>query len=78
MNNVVDKEELNWRLRVFDSLSYPTLIIRPDYTLVSAKKYALQGRGLPGGKGFKHPSGPDRDMAEGRTLGGPGFFPDSG
>jgi PAS domain S-box-containing protein len=42
MNNVVDKEELNWRLRVFDSLSYPTLIIRPDYTLVSANRKFLE------------------------------------
>lgn len=34
----MDSEELNWRLRVFDSLSYPTLIIKPDYTLVSANR----------------------------------------
>ena len=38
MNSLVDKEELNWRLRVFDSLSYPTLIIKPDYTIVSANQ----------------------------------------
>ncbi|MFP4451871.1 MAG: ATP-binding protein [Desulfobacterales bacterium] len=38
IKEAVDKEELNWRLRVFDSLSYPTLIIRPDYTLVSANR----------------------------------------
>ncbi|MFP4650138.1 MAG: ATP-binding protein [Desulfobacterales bacterium] len=38
VNDGVDTEELNWRLRVFDSLSYPTLIIKPDYTLVSANR----------------------------------------
>ncbi|MCF8023928.1 MAG: PAS domain S-box protein [Desulfobacteraceae bacterium] len=34
----MENEELNWRLRVFDSLSYPTLIIKPDYTLESANR----------------------------------------
>lgn len=37
--------DLNWQLRVFDSLSYPTLIIKPDFTLLSAnqKFYELFG-----------------------------------
>jgi PAS domain S-box-containing protein len=42
MNNAFDGEVLNWRLRVFDSLSYPTLIIKPDYTLVSTNKKFLE------------------------------------
>lgn len=42
MGKAVDREDLNWRLRVFDSLSYPTLIIRPDYTLVSANQKFLE------------------------------------
>lgn len=47
MKEVFNNEEINWRLRVFDSLSYPTVIIRPDYTLVSANRKFLElfGRG---------------------------------
>ncbi len=42
MKEIVDSEEFNWRLRVFDSLSYPTMIIKPDYTMVSANEKFLQ------------------------------------
>ncbi len=42
MNEAVDNEELNWRVRVFDSLSYPTMILKPDYTLVSANQKFLE------------------------------------
>lgn len=42
-NHLIDiTEELNWRLRVFDSLSYPTLILKPDFTVVSANKRFLE------------------------------------
>ncbi|MCU0597959.1 MAG: ATP-binding protein [Desulfobacterales bacterium] len=42
-SNIKDiSEELNWRLRVFDSLSYPTLILKPDKTLISANKKFLE------------------------------------
>ncbi len=41
-SKAVESEELNWRLRVFDSLSYPTMIIKPDYTLVNANQKFLQ------------------------------------
>ncbi|MBS3732625.1 MAG: PAS domain-containing protein, partial [Desulfobacterales bacterium] len=36
------KEETDWRYRVFDSLSYPTLILKPDYTIVSANRKFLE------------------------------------
>jgi two-component system, NtrC family, sensor kinase len=42
MNKPVDNEELSCRLRVFDSLSYPTIILKPDYTLVSANHKFLE------------------------------------
>ncbi len=50
-----DSEDINWRWKVFDSLSYPTLIIRPDYTIVSAnrkfiEKYKEQAKGICGKK----------------------------
>lgn len=40
-------ENLNWRTRVFDSLSYPTLIIKPDKTLISANKKFIETFNLP-------------------------------
>ncbi|MFP4193383.1 MAG: ATP-binding protein [Desulfobacterales bacterium] len=46
MKETVDSEELNWRFRVFDSLSYPTLIIKPDYTLVSANRRFYEAFGF--------------------------------
>jgi len=39
-------EDLYWQLRVFDSLSYPTLIISPDFTLVSANRKFLELYGV--------------------------------
>ncbi len=44
VNNKITEisEELNWRLRVFDSLSYPTLIIKPDNTVISANEHFLE------------------------------------
>lgn len=36
------KEEIDWRMRVFDSLSFPTLILRPDRTIVSANQIFLK------------------------------------
>ena len=38
--------ELDWRLRVFDSLSFPTLILKPDKTILSANQIFLQRHGL--------------------------------
>jgi len=35
-------DETNWRLRVFDSLSFPTLIIRPDETIMTANQVFLE------------------------------------
>ena len=42
MHKVVDNEEIDWRYRVFDSLSYPTLILKPDYTIVTANRRFLE------------------------------------
>ena len=39
-------KEADWRIRVFDSLSFPTLILRPDRTVVSANHIFLQRIGL--------------------------------
>ncbi len=33
-----DKSEADWRLRVFDALSFPTLILKPDHTILAANK----------------------------------------
>lgn len=38
-------EELNWRIRVFDSLSFPTLILRPDRVVISTNKVFLERMG---------------------------------
>ncbi len=35
-NGVID--EIDWRIRVFDSLTYPAIIIKPDKTVVAANK----------------------------------------
>ncbi len=36
--NHTTHEELNWRVRVFDSLSFPTLILRPDKVIMHANQ----------------------------------------
>ena len=33
--------ELDWRVRIFDALSYPTLILRPDRTIIAVNKVFL-------------------------------------
>lgn len=38
----MENNEISWQARVFDSLSYPTIIIAPDKTLVSANKMFFQ------------------------------------
>lgn len=35
-------EEHDWRLRVFDSLSFPTLVLRPDRVVLSANRVFLE------------------------------------
>ncbi|MBW1999309.1 MAG: PAS domain S-box protein [Deltaproteobacteria bacterium] len=35
-------ENLDWRVRVFDSLSFPTLILRPDKSIVTANHVCLE------------------------------------
>ena len=42
---IIDKE-IDWRLRVFDSMSFPTLIISPDQTIVAVNKKYLQKLGV--------------------------------
>ncbi|MBT8338528.1 MAG: PAS domain S-box protein [Desulfatitalea sp.] len=39
-------KELDWRLRVFDSLSFPTLILKPDRKILSANQIFLQRQGV--------------------------------
>ena len=34
--------DIDWRIRVFDSLSFPTLILKPDRTIVSANQKFLE------------------------------------
>jgi len=38
-------KELDWRLRVFDSLSFPTLILKPDKVILTANQVFLQRHG---------------------------------
>jgi len=40
-------EAKDWRLRVFDSLSFPTLILRPDKIIVTANQKLLDRFGVP-------------------------------
>ena len=40
-------ESENWRMRVFDSLSFPTLILRPDMVIVTGNQKLLDRFGLP-------------------------------
>ena len=39
-------QEMDWRVRVFDSLSFPTLIIKPDKTILTANQIFLEQRNL--------------------------------
>ena len=36
------RDQIDWRIRVFDSLSFPTLILRPDRTIVSVNRRFLE------------------------------------
>ncbi len=36
--NNTPSENFQWRMRVFDSLSYPTIILKPDLTVISANQ----------------------------------------
>jgi two-component system, NtrC family, sensor kinase len=46
MNEKKSMEEKDWRLRVFESLSFPTLILRPDKVIVTANRKFLDKHGL--------------------------------
>lgn len=37
-----EMNETEWRIQIFDSLSFPTLIIRPDKTIIAANKKFLE------------------------------------
>ena len=50
------ENELDWRSRVFDSLSFPTLVLKPDRTIVSANRKFLEKIGA------------DRSQIVGRTC----------
>ncbi len=39
---VLIEKDFDWRLRVFDSMSFPTLILRPDKTIIAANEIFLQ------------------------------------
>jgi two-component system, NtrC family, sensor kinase len=39
-------KDLDWRLRVFDSLSFPTLILKPDKVILSANQIFLKKYGM--------------------------------
>ena len=39
---VLIEKDFDWRLRVFDSMSFPTLILKPDRTIISANEIFLQ------------------------------------
>ncbi len=41
-NNIDDIIESDWRLRVFDSLSFPTLILKPDRTVIAVNQRFLE------------------------------------
>ncbi len=40
--NLKNSQEIDWRMRVFDSLSFPTLVLRPDRTIISVNRKFLQ------------------------------------
>ena len=39
-------QEMDWRIRVFDSLSFPTLIMKPDKSILTANQIFLERRNL--------------------------------
>jgi len=39
-------EELDWRTRVFDSISFPSLILKPNRVIISANKAFLEDKGV--------------------------------
>jgi len=39
-------QEMDWRIRVFDSLSFPTLIMKPDKSILTANQVFLEQRNL--------------------------------
>ncbi len=39
---VLIEKDFDWRLRVFDSMSFPTLILKPDKTIIAANEIFLQ------------------------------------
>ena len=41
----IDKE-IDWRLRVFDSMSFPTIIFQPDKTIIAVNKRYLEKIGV--------------------------------
>ena len=40
-----DKKDIDWRIRVFDSLSYPTRILEPDGTIIAVNDIFLESVG---------------------------------
>ena len=40
------EKEIDWRLRVFDSMSFPTIIFKPDKTVVAVNKRYLEKLGI--------------------------------
>ncbi len=40
--NLKTPQEVDWRMRVFDSLSFPTIVLSPDRTIVSANRKFLE------------------------------------
>ena len=40
--NLKTSQEVDWRIRVFDSLSFPTMVLSPDRTIVSANRKFLE------------------------------------
>jgi PAS domain S-box-containing protein len=43
---VIADKEIDWRLRVFDSMSFPTVILQPDKTIIAANKRYLEKIGV--------------------------------
>ena len=39
-------EELDWRIRVFDSISFPSLILKPNRVIISANQAFLEKKGV--------------------------------
>jgi len=48
MNSISNDSDMpDWRMRVFDSLSFPTLILKPDRTIVAANLKFFERTGIP-------------------------------